>query len=108
MQEDNAGTPTTNSPANIAGYDEVTAERIRNLAVVGNALSERSSEVDMGTNYLVALSALEKFKEAILSLPLDPITREGIERLVAYLHKKITKRQDSRNWGGTLDNPKAA
>lgn len=74
--------------------DEQTKERIKNLAIVGNALNDTYSEANMdsGTDFFMALDALSKFKEGIEKLDLDESSKTGMIDLIEYLRKKIEKR----------------
>lgn len=74
--------------------DPQTNERLVNLAAVGKALNDTYSEnnLDVGTDFYMAFNCLNKFKEGIDELNLDGPTREGLDDLVTYLKKKITKR----------------
>lgn len=72
--------------------DKETQDRIKNLAIVGTAVLERSNEGKYETNYYAAKEALTKFKDGINKLELDEESKQGISDLVKYLDEKITKR----------------
>lgn len=72
-----------------------TEERIKNLGVVGTTLVQGFSEEnqDFGTNFFFAKEALEKFREGINKLELDPPSKKGMNDLISYLERKIEKRE---------------
>ncbi len=80
--------PTTHDP------DEQTAERIRNLAIVGKALNETYSDQnqEQGTDFFLAKEALINFREGIHRLNLDEVSMEGMDALIDLLEKEIAKR----------------
>jgi hypothetical protein len=75
--------------------DLETKERISNLAIVGSTLMQGFSEEnqDFGTNFFYAKEALQKFREGIDRLELDPKSKKGMEDLINYLYTKIDKRE---------------
>lgn len=75
--------------------DAQTVERIRNLAIVGKALTQRSSDTSFQTEFYLAKEALNKFSEGIDRLNLDEESHRGMDELVKYLQMKIDKRLDS-------------
>lgn len=80
-----SGTPVKN-------VDNQTIERIRSLALVGDALFETTNEIGFQTKFYEAKESLNKFKDEIEKLELDADSRRGIMNLVHYLHGKIDKR----------------
>ena len=74
--------------------DEATKQRISHLARVGKALNDTYSEanLEVGTDFYVALDSLNKFKDEILDLSLDEESQKGILDLIEYLRKKIERR----------------
>jgi len=72
--------------------DELTRERFKNLAVVGNALMQTADENRYQTDYYIAKQALDKFVELYKLLDLDPESRTGMDGLIDYLRKKIDRR----------------
>lgn len=69
--------------------DQETINRILNLGYVGNALFSSESETSFDTDHFIAKEALNKFKAGIEKLELDPLARNGINNLIAYLDKKL-------------------
>lgn len=74
--------------------DDATKERIKNLSRVGKALTDTYSNenLEVGSDFYLALDALDSFKDSILELKLDEQSMEGILNLVEYLKKKIERR----------------
>ena len=74
--------------------DEATKERISHLARVGKALNDTYSEanLEVGTDFYVALDSLNKFKDGVLKLSLDEESQKGMLDLIEYLRKKIERR----------------
>lgn len=76
--------------------DEATKSRIKNLAVVGNALLNNSSDVSEQTNFYLAMQALVDFESGINDLDLDDESRRGMQSLIVYLKAKIERRLKER------------
>lgn len=83
---------TATSLDNVKKPDSATVKRIKNLAVVGNALNQISNSDAAQTISFSALSSLKDFKDGIEQLELDPLSQEGMYNLIAYLEKKLKKR----------------
>jgi hypothetical protein len=81
--------------------DPDTIQRIKLLAYVGDALTQISNDEIQDSTYYYALSSLSEFREHINKLELDITTKTGIENLVKYLEKKITKRM-KQSFGSVL------
>lgn len=75
--------------------EEETLKRIEALGVVGKALSSTSDEISYQTVFFDALIALNEFEERIQNLDLPEESRNGIQKLVEYLKKKINRRLKS-------------
>lgn len=75
--------------------DPDTLLRIQNLALVGTAIAEESSESTFQTNQFVAKEALKRFQDGIKQLTLPPEVSVGIDRLVEYLDKKLDRRMQN-------------
>lgn len=71
--------------------DEETKKRIKNLSIVGKAISEITNENMGQTNVFLAKTALKEFEEGILKLELDPESLEGMRNLVRYLNSILDK-----------------
>lgn len=69
--------------------DQDTINRILNLGYVGTALFSSESETSFDTDHFIAKEALNKFKEGIEKLDLDPKAKNGINNLIAYLDEKL-------------------
>lgn len=76
--------------------DEATKDRIKNLAVVGNAVLNNSSDISEQTNFFLAKQALLDFEKGIHDLDLDAESMRGMESLIKYLKKKIDRRLHER------------
>lgn len=76
--------------------DEATKSRIKNLAVVGNAVLNNSSDISEQTNFYLALQALLDFEAGINDLELDIESKKGMENLIVYLKGKIERRLKER------------
>jgi len=75
--------------------DAPTIDRLKNLAIVGTAIKEAYSEENQdfgGGELVLAKSALDRFKEGIQQLELEPQDMQGMMDLVDYLNKKLDKR----------------
>lgn len=74
--------------------DPQTADRLKYLSSVGKALNDTYSEenLDIGSDFYVALDNLNKFREGIDQLELDEQTKSGMYDLIEYLRKKIERR----------------
>jgi|PlaIllAssembly_1097288.scaffolds.fasta_scaffold1102904_2 predicted DNA-binding protein len=74
--------------------DAPTKERISNLARVGKALNDTYSEenLEVGTDFYLALDSLNKFKEGIVQLNLEEESMQGMLDLIEYLKLKIERR----------------
>lgn len=81
----------TNSSGSI-NSDEATKKRFANLAVVGNALSQTTSDKSLLTEFYLAKEALIKFKSEVDLLNLDPESQNGIDKLIKFLQKEIDKK----------------
>lgn len=75
--------------------DQATIDRIKNLALVGTALAERSNENTHQTKYYLAKEGLKNFAAGIDNLTLEPESAKGMRELIDYLAAKIDKRLDS-------------
>lgn len=71
--------------------DEETKARIKNLSIVGKAISEITNENQGQTNIFLAKSALKQFEEGITKLNLDPESMEGMKSLIKYLDNMLNK-----------------
>lgn len=80
---------------------EHAADRIKYLAVVGNALVQTASERSYLTSFYSAKDSLYEFSNLVNQLDLDAESRNGINNLIEYLGKKIDKRLKN------ADNPAA-
>jgi len=69
--------------------DEETKKRIKNLSVVGKAISEETNDNQGPTNVFLAKTSLKEFEAGILKLDLDPESLKGIQYLIKYLDKVI-------------------
>lgn len=74
--------------------DPQTIDRLRYLSSVGKALNETYSEenLDVGTDFFMALDNLNKYKESLDKLILEEPVRAGMYDLIEYLRKKIQRR----------------
>ena len=74
--------------------DPQTAERLHNLSRVGKAINDTYSEenLDVGTDFYMALDSLNRFQEGLNKLILDEPTKDGMDELIEYLRKKIERR----------------
>jgi predicted DNA-binding protein len=74
--------------------DNPTKDRIKNLARVGKALNDTYSEenLEVGSDFYMALDSLNKFKEGIVQLNLEEESKKGMLDLIEYLRKKIERR----------------
>jgi predicted RNA polymerase sigma factor len=89
---------TTQDPNQPHDPDSQTAERIRNLAIVGKALNETYSDQnqEQGTDFFLAKEALINFRDGIHKLNLDEVSMEGMDALIDLLQKEIDKRMDNQ------------
>jgi hypothetical protein len=76
--------------------DEATKERIKNLAVVGNAVLSNVTDVGQQTNFFLAKEALNEFEAGIDALELDDESMRGMKSLIKYLNIKIDRRLRER------------
>lgn len=76
--------------------DADTADRIKNLAAVGKALFESSSDISFNTDFYLALEALNRFEAGFNKLELDDESVLGMKNLIEYLRKKINKRMKAK------------
>ncbi len=74
--------------------DEETRARIKNLSIVGKAISEITNENQGQTNIFLAKSALKQFEEGIIKLNLDPESMEGMRSLIKYLDNMLNKQMN--------------
>lgn len=65
--------------------DEETKKRIKNLSVVGKAISEETNDNQGPTNVFLAKTSLKEFKNGIEKLELDPESKNGIDHLIMFL-----------------------
>lgn len=74
--------------------DESTKERIKYLAIIGKALNDTYSDenLEIGSDFYLALDSLSKFKDSIEQLNLDEESMKGMLDLIDYLKKKIERR----------------
>lgn len=73
--------------------DPNTLKRLQNLSIVGNFLFEISNENAEMTNFFLAKTSLQNFKEEIEMLDLPYEVKIGIDNLIKYLDQKIEKRK---------------
>lgn len=76
--------------------DEETKDRIKNLAVVGNAVLSNVTDVGQQTNFFLAKQALNEFEAGIDRLELDDESMQGMKSLIKYLNIKIDRRLKER------------
>jgi len=72
--------------------DENTIERFKSLAIIGDFLYQISNDNAEQTEYFLAKTALQKFTAESNLIELDFKTRSGVNNLIAYMDKKIEKR----------------
>lgn len=72
--------------------DQSTKDRIKNLAVVGKALNETSTDYGYDTSFFIAKEALSKFREGIHNLDLDQVSLSGMDNLIDFLEKEIDEK----------------
>lgn len=75
--------------------DSATVVRIKNLAEVGIALFEATNDASYQTKFFAAKESLKRFQEGINLLHLDPISQDGMDKLIRYLDEKIDKRLEA-------------
>ncbi|MCA9387201.1 hypothetical protein KC669_04170 [Candidatus Dojkabacteria bacterium] len=81
--------------------DSETVQRIKNLAIVGKAITQiGSGDSSYNTSFFAAKESLLTFKDGIDRLQLDPESKEGIYQLIQYLNNKIDKRMKQAEIGG--------
>ncbi|MCA9380857.1 hypothetical protein KC678_01190 [Candidatus Dojkabacteria bacterium] len=92
---------TANDPNTTVTPDSETVQRIKNLAIVGKAITQiGSGDSSYNTSFFAAKEALLTFKDGIDRLELDPESKEGIHQLIQYLNNKIDKRMKQAEVGG--------
>ncbi|MBE2279926.1 MAG: hypothetical protein IAE91_06000 [Ignavibacteriaceae bacterium] len=74
--------------------DEETKNRIKNLGIVGKALSEETNENQGATSVFLAKSSLKEFENGIKKLELDPESSAGMQYLINFLDKLIDKKME--------------
>lgn len=76
--------------------DNETRNRIKNLSLVGKAISEETNDNQGPTNLYLAKTSLKEFENGILKLDLDPESLEGIKYLIKYLEKAIDLKMNTQ------------
>lgn len=76
--------------------DEETRNRIKNLSLVGKAISEETNDNQGPTNLYLAKTSLSEFANGISKLELDPESLEGIKYLIKYLDKAIDLKMNTQ------------
>ena len=69
--------------------DDETKMRIKNLSIVGRAISEQTNDSEGPTDVFLAKTSLSEFEAGILKLDLDPESLAGIKSLIEFLKKQI-------------------
>ena len=72
--------------------DEETKKRIKNLSIVGKALSEETNENQGATNVFLAKTSLNEFEAGINKLELDPESADGMRHFVRLLNTLLDKK----------------